>query len=227
MRQESTPKKEIGIQACGRAWHILREDLDKLWQDMTNEDNPLWEDWLADERLPYWADLWPSSLALAEFLHQRRAFVRGKDCLDLGCGLGFTALVGSWLGARMIGMDYDRNAIAYAAMNAEHNQITNVQWLQSDWRDCDLDEHSQDLIWAADIVYEQRFAVPVLAFIKRVLKPEGTAWIAEPGREVFGRFRAEVAKSGFTIKKIRTETVQAYYAQPAPVPINIWELRGL
>ena len=47
-----------------------------------------------DERLPYWTELWPSSIALCRWLEERRAEIAGRPCLDLGCGLGLTAMVG-------------------------------------------------------------------------------------------------------------------------------------
>ena len=44
-----------------------------------------------DERLPYWADLWPSARILAEELAVMR--LRGQRVLELGCGLGLVAIV--------------------------------------------------------------------------------------------------------------------------------------
>ena len=48
-----------------------------------------------DERLPYWADLWPSARILAEELAVMR--LRGQRVLELGCGLGVVA-IGAVLG---------------------------------------------------------------------------------------------------------------------------------
>ena len=39
-----------------------------------------------EEFLPYWAELWPSSLALARAIAGRA--LRGARTLELGCGLG-------------------------------------------------------------------------------------------------------------------------------------------
>ena len=86
----------ITVHCAGRGWRLERAaDLEALWDAMT-EDAAAFE----DERIPYWAELWPSSLVLAEWLALRRADIAGRRCLDLGCGLGLTALVGQWLGAR-------------------------------------------------------------------------------------------------------------------------------
>src|SRR5689334_23400419 len=48
------------------------------------------EDFVRDERLPYWADLWPSARILAEELTVMR--LGGQRVLELGCGLGLVAL---------------------------------------------------------------------------------------------------------------------------------------
>ena len=89
---QDTPLSEGGwqpfltVNACGRDWTLERAaDMEALWEAMT--------EFTEDERLPYWTELWPSSLVLADWLYQRRESLRGQPCLDLGCGIGLTALV--------------------------------------------------------------------------------------------------------------------------------------
>ncbi|MFQ9866829.1 MAG: hypothetical protein ACLRWP_07235 [Bilophila wadsworthia] len=69
----------LTVNACGRDWTLERAaDMEALWESMT--------EFTEDERLPYWTELWPSSLVLADWLYQRRESLRGQPCLDLGCG---------------------------------------------------------------------------------------------------------------------------------------------
>ena len=49
-----------------------------LWESMT--------EFTEDERLPYWTELWPSSLVLADWLYQRRESLRGQPCLISDAG---------------------------------------------------------------------------------------------------------------------------------------------
>ena len=106
----------LTVNACGRDWTLERAaDMEALWESMT--------EFTEDERLPYWTELWPSSLVLADWLYQRRESLRGQPCLDLGCGIGLTALVAQWLGANVIGMDYEPEALRFARRNAEHNAV--------------------------------------------------------------------------------------------------------
>ena len=47
------------------------------------------EDYVKDERLPYWADVWPSSRVLAEHVVRHKG--NGRRSLELGCGSGLVA----------------------------------------------------------------------------------------------------------------------------------------
>jgi len=55
----STDREVIEVKTAGRIWKIERTaDLETLW-DSIGED-----DFGEDERLPYWAELWPASVLL-------------------------------------------------------------------------------------------------------------------------------------------------------------------
>ena len=167
----------LTVNACGRDWTLERAaDMEALWESMT--------EFTEDERLPYWTELWPSSLVLADWLYQRRESLRGQPCLDLGCGIGLTALVAQWLGANVIGMDYEPEALRFARRNAEHNAVPQPLWTVMDWRKPAVKRRSLRFIWGGDIMYEQRFAAPVLDFLEYALAEGGAAWVAEPSRAV-------------------------------------------
>ena len=54
----------IFAKAGGRQFVLEREaDLESLWQEMTEKPSSL-----EDERLPYWTELWPAALVLADWL---------------------------------------------------------------------------------------------------------------------------------------------------------------
>src|SRR5439155_25800113 len=72
-----------------------------------------------EEFLPYWAELWPSSLALAGAVG-RRSF-RGAGGLELGCGLAIPGIVAALGGARVLATDWSPAAVELAAQNAARN----------------------------------------------------------------------------------------------------------
>ena len=96
----------------GRGQHNLARALNQAFEE--------------DDRIPYWTEIWPAGIALAEWLGEQRKKIENRVCLDLGCGLGFTALAGAWLGAKVLAMDYQYQALYYAALNGcalEKNQL--------------------------------------------------------------------------------------------------------
>lgn len=135
-----------------------------------------------DERFPYWAELWPSGLALARFL-ARRGLQGAVVALELGCGMGLAGVTAAVLGARVTFTDFEPHALAFAAANHALNLGRPARLLQVDWRD-PPEGLSAPLVLAADVLYERRFLEPFLATLRRVLAPGGTALISEPGRRV-------------------------------------------
>lgn len=153
MTETSEPNGQLKVTAAGRSWILERPaDLESLWQSM-DEDDPK-----AEEHIPYWVELWPATLALCGWLARQE--LAGHRCLDLGCGLGLSALVAANLGARVVGMDYEHGALHFAARNARINSVPSPLWVRMDWNKPGLAPASFDRIWGGDIFYEQRFSNP-------------------------------------------------------------------
>lgn len=210
----------VDVHVCGRRWTLDRAaSLEALWNAMTEGDVDF-----DDERLPYWTELWPSSVALAEWLLLRRRDIAARRCLDLGCGLGLTALIGQWLGARVLGMDYEEQALRFARHNGERNGTPQPLWTVMDWRHPAVARRSVDVVWGGDIMYERRFVAPVLDFLEHALAPDGRAWIAEPCRTVYDAFKAEVYRRKWRGRRVHSAVVDPIYAQPARVTVHVWEL---
>lgn len=209
----------ISFRLSGRDWILHRpRDLESLWESISDDE------FSDDERLPYWVELWPASLALALWLEAQQERLSNRVCLDLGCGLGFTALVGTQLGARVIGLDYEAEALAYARQNALANALPSPCWVVMDWRMPGIAKHSCDCIWGGDILYEKRFAAPVFDFLNHALAPGGVVWMAEPGRNTYEHFMNTAIAKGWRGRRVHKEPVEALHVQKVPVTINIWEL---
>jgi predicted nicotinamide N-methyase len=211
-----TPFDRI-FQSCGWIWHIRRADMDKLWEAMTERQEN-------EDRLPYWNEVWPSSLALAGWLAEMQDDIRGKNCLDMGCGLGFTALMGCRLGAHVTGIDYEAEALEYARINEKLNDLSGVRWKVMDWRMPTLPPASFDRIWAGDIMYEKEFAIPIAAFLSGMLRPGGRAWIAEPGRDIFHHLLDILPEKHLSSRRICSLPVMPLTPQENSVMITIWEI---
>lgn len=210
---------KIRFRLCGREWTLLRPaDLEQVWESISADA------FSADERLPYWVELWPASLALAVWLERNRDRIRERVCLDLGCGLGFTALVGSLAGARVIGMDYEPAALSYARKNSALNGAPGPLWAAIDWRRPAVAPKSCACIWAGDIIYENRFVAPVFDFLEYSLARDGVVWLAEPGRNACELFTHTLIAGGWRAHCAAVSTVDALHAQSSPVSVRLWEV---
>lgn len=207
---------QLQIQFAGKKWLLDHSrDIDQLWSQLNEYE-------LADERIPYWAELWPSSLALARLLQAKKEEIWHQPCLDLGCGLGFTGLVGQFLGASVIGCDYTLRALQTARQHSKINSIS-LSWVAMDWRDPAVKKGSIWRIWAADILYERRAMRPVLNFLQWSLSAGGKAWLAEPGRSVFGHFVELAHQGNWGLEQVAETTISGVKAGDKAAHIIIWE----
>ena len=137
-----------------------------------------------DEFMPYWAELWPAGLALAEALPEHLDRVR---VVELGCGLGVPSLVAAARGAEVIAVDWAEDAIALLQENAARNGLE-LEAVRADWRAFD---GTFDLALAADVLYEARNVDPLAELVLR-LAPQALVGLA--GRPYEREFLERVGK---------------------------------
>jgi predicted nicotinamide N-methyase len=159
----------------------------------------------SDERLPYWADLWPSSLALAKYLWEADE-LRGLEVLELGCGLGLVGIVASRKGGRVTFTDYEADALAFTRYNVLRNDCQQAIVRHLDWHTPRL-KQAYALIVASDILYERVNFQPLLSIMQTALGPDGRFILAEPNRPVARDFLRLLRDHGFQYER-STEDVE-------------------
>lgn len=176
----------------------------------------------ADERLPYWADLWPSARALALFLVDSPS-VPGR-ALELGCGAAALAsLALAWRGASVTASDYDTAALRFAAANARRNRLP-LTTAELDWRRIPDELGTFEQVVAADVMYERRNAEALAAALPRLVSPGGIFLLADPGRAYTREFRAWMLESGWHEAEVTAREEQAAPGAP-PVRVRVTEWR--
>lgn len=143
-----------------------------------------------DERLPYWADLWPSATCLARAILDRRVpesdpsaiiAIDAIDAIELGSGVALVSLAMRAVGASIVATDYEPDALRFAAWNAEANGLGPLATRVLDWRTPPADLRAP-LVIAADVLYEKRNADAIAELLPKIVAPGGRAIFADPRR---------------------------------------------
>ena len=134
-----------------------------------------------EDLLPYWAELWSSSLALARVLAVRS--LRGAPTLELGCGLGLASLAAARAGGRVTATDWSAPAIELTARNAEANGVS-LEALRCSWQEPDplVERAPWALVLASDVLYDRAHVPLLLGLLPRLTGPHSEVLIADPGR---------------------------------------------
>jgi predicted nicotinamide N-methyase len=146
-----------------------------------------------EEYLPYWAELWPSAMALARVIARRP--LTGRRVIELGCGLGLPAIAAALAGGRVLATDWSPDSVAMTARNAERNdaplETALYRWdappepLGPPW----------PLVLASDVLYEQRNVPALLRLLPQLTAASGEVWLADPGRAPAAGFLEAAART--------------------------------
>jgi predicted nicotinamide N-methyase len=151
-----------------------------------------------EEFLPYWAELWPSALALARAIARRP--LTGRRVIELGCGLGLPAIAAALAGGRVLATDWSPDAVRATEENARRNGVeletAIVAWgapeaivERAPWR----------YVLASDVLYEQRNVDLLLALLPALVDETSEVLIADPARQPAERF-LERARAGWHVR---------------------------
>jgi predicted nicotinamide N-methyase len=190
---------EESVPLRGAVLQVLRpRDAEALLDDRAFEH---------EEFVPYWAELWPSGVALARRVAARA--LKGARVLELGCGLGLPSLAAALAGGRVLATDWSPQAIELLRDNAERNGAE-LELEIADWArpEALIERAPWDLVLGADLLYERRNVAPLLDLVPRLLD-KGELWLADPGRapaeEFLAAFErlAEDADGRVTVYRLR------------------------
>lgn len=188
----------LAVTAFGRELELLAP---RSAEDLLSED-----DFERDERLPYWADLWPSSYALADRVASEDGRPGGKPLhfLELGCGLGLVTIAALTAGFEVVATDYYADALLFTRTNAWRLVGEDPTVRLVDWRDLPADLGTFDRVAAADVLYEKRYTTIVADVLARTLARSGTALIADPGRTDLPAFLRECEARGLVVASVES-----------------------
>ena len=212
---------KVTLPISGRKYTIYRPDEESRER--------LFEQGRADpeKQMPYWAKVWPSGVALADVVVERKEEVSNKHVLELGAGLGVTACTVLEYGGHLVTADYSALPLAHCRLNTLVNTSRAPKATCFNWRhDAEVTDVIEQpdfkdgfpLIIAGDVLYEGRDAEPLLNVIERMLAADGSLWLAEPVRRTAQRFLDSAASLGW---EIESRQVKADWPDATEGPVNL------
>jgi predicted nicotinamide N-methyase len=188
----------LEVTAFGRELELIAP---RSAEDLLSE-----EDFDRDERLPYWADLWPSSYALADRVagEGNRRGGAPLRLLELGCGLGLVTIAAMTAGFDVLATDYYADALLFTRANALRVLGADPSVRLVDWRALPVDLGTFDRVVAADVLYEKRYATIVADALATTLAPGGIALVADPGRTALAAFLRECEARGLVVASVES-----------------------
>ena len=146
-------------------------------EDLIDED-----EFADDERLPYWAEVWPSGRVLCGLLAAMD--LHDRSVIELGAGIGTGAMVAAMRGATALSTDWYPSAVEFSRWNAG-NLGLDMDAQVVDWREPPatiIDRAPWDLVIGADILYEARNGTALGVLIPRLCGPQTEVIVADPRR---------------------------------------------
>lgn len=132
---------------------------------------------------PYWAFAWAGGQALARYLLDYPAEVRGKRVLSLAAGSGVEAIASMMAGASGVrATDIDAIALVAMALNAAENGVVLSPSIE-DVLDGPVPD--EDVILMGDVFYERPLADRAFAYGERAVRAGRLVLAGDPRRSYF------------------------------------------
>lgn len=177
-------------------------------------------DFIHDERIPYWAEIWPSARVLAQRVGQMDGGAR--RFLELGCAVGMVSTVAIRAGFDVLATDYYQEALEFSRLNALRNDLPAPAVQLVDWRRWPQDLGRFDVVAASDVIYEKQYPALVAEAFRRALTVNGLGLFTDPSRRNLPAFVAECRN-----RDLRIECVDnvPYDDGKSKVTVQVYEIR--
>jgi len=185
----NVPMRQVLLPHSHLPLHVRGLDVDALDALVHADADP--------ERLPYWAVLWPTAVALAGHLCAMQCW-RGQEVLELGCGPGLSGIALATAGAHVMQSDLFPDAVALARENVRANGIDCGRFVAADWHAWPF-RTRWPVIVGSDLTYERPSHAALLRVLETALAPGGTAYLADPDRPMSLDFFARAEGAGWQV----------------------------
>jgi len=145
----------------------------------------------ANTPFPFWAKLWHSAIAMAQFLKDEPGWIQNKKVIEIGAGIGLPSLGIASIAREIIVSDYSQEAVELAQKNINYLLLENASAINLDWHNMP-NTILADTILLSDINYAPSDFDSLLKLINRFLNNKCTIIIATPQRIMASKFVQEL-----------------------------------
>ena len=151
----------------------LYEQVKEVYVSMLNLD--------PNTPFPFWAKLWPSSIALFDVLKAHPHLIQNKHVLEIGAGIGLPSLMLAPITKSIQISDYDKEAVALIQKNIEHLQLQNAEALQLDWKNVP-ENLNPEVVILSDVNYDPAQFDTLITLIDKFMRQGSTIILSTPQR---------------------------------------------
>jgi predicted nicotinamide N-methyase len=132
----------------------------------------------------YWDRIWPSEVALSEYLiHQFfPTKLTGAKVLEIGCGTGVAGVVAAQLGAFTMFSDMVPITLEAVKETCHKNQLRNVDTCTLDWSEKIQSKERYDYVIGSEVFYDEAILADISHVLEQVLAPGGKGIFCDPNR---------------------------------------------
>jgi predicted nicotinamide N-methyase len=150
---------------------------------------------------PFWAKLWPSTLALLDVLEAHPHLIQNKHVLEIGAGIGLPSLMMADHAKSIQVSDYNLEAVALLQKNIEHLQLQNVEAIRLDWNA--IPEYmNPEVILLSDVNYDPTQFDVLISLIEKFIHQGSTIILSTPQRIMASPFVQKL--ESFIIERYET-----------------------
>lgn len=188
---ETTP-----VTVNGKTIQIVQaKEIGRMIEKQFSQDDPL-----AD--FPFWAKIWEASIILSHEIAKIKP-EDDKRFLEIGAGIGVAGLFAAAFGHEVTITDYNEDAMLFAMMSAQANQLHNVRFQLLDW--CSPSLYGKyDYIIGSEVLFNTKFSVPLCKLLNEALAPDGAIYLAHDKSRMAPRSFFELADHHFKIETKNT-----------------------
>ncbi|MEI6586381.1 MAG: hypothetical protein WCL56_09855 [Sediminibacterium sp.] len=140
---------------------------------------------------PYWAKIWPSAIALANFLQENPSYIQDKKLVELAAGIGLPSFVAAKYASHICCSDYAPAAIALLEKNIADNQVSNISSALINWQAIP-ESVAAEVLLLSDINYNPTDFETVFLMLEQFIQQGTTILLSTPQRLVAKDFIAKL-----------------------------------